>query len=302
MELRGLRSLVALAELGSIRRTAEKLNLSPAAIHTQLKVLESEMGVRLYEKVGRQLRLTQVAELLLPQIKTLLAQYDSIVSVLNEWKGLKRGLIRIGAGPTVSSYILPSLLEEFRRMFPDVKLLVETGMTPPLIENLSNGSLDLILLVASEYLEQSNLSIKATWDFEIVIVSGQRQIPRRCSITELRQLPFILHKKGSVFENLIDRYFAEVGFRPQDVIMRFDNAEAIKAMIRSGLGISMLPAWTVEQELKDKTLLLVRQNESPLFAKIALVTRKVSHLPQPVGAFIKVARTWKWKNLHVSSQ
>ncbi len=70
MELRELRSLVTLAENGSITRTAEKLNLSAAAIHKQLKILEDELGVRLYEKAGRQLRLTQAAEVILPPCRT----------------------------------------------------------------------------------------------------------------------------------------------------------------------------------------------------------------------------------------
>src|SRR5262249_58806958 len=114
MELRELRCLMTLADVGSITRTAEKLHLSAAAIHKQLKVLEDELNVRLYEKAGRQLRLTQAAEVLLPHIKNLLAQYDAALSALSEWKGLKHGLVRIGTGPTMSSYLLPSLLDGFR--------------------------------------------------------------------------------------------------------------------------------------------------------------------------------------------
>jgi len=78
--------------------------------------------------------------------------------------------------------------------------------------------------------------------------------------------------------------------------MRFDTPEAIKAMIRSGLGVSMLPLWVVDAELKNKTLSLIRQQEQPLSARVALVTRKLSYVPQPVVAFLEVARKWKWKN------
>lgn len=91
------------------------------------------------------------------------------------------------------------------------------------------------------------------------------------------------------------RYFAEVGFNPR-VIMRFDNAEAIKAMIRLGLGISMLPRWTLNAELKNRTLSLIHQKEAPLLARIMLVTRKLGFVPQPVEAFLKVARDWQWKS------
>lgn len=295
MELRELRCLVTLAEAGSITRTAEKLHLSPAAIHKQLKVLEAELDVRLYEKAGRQLRLTQAAEVLLPHIKNLLAQYDAALSALSEWKGLKHGLARIGTGPTMSSYLLPSLLEEFRRLYPDIDLFVETGNSQHLLDCLGKGTLDLTFLISSEMLEAPGLSIEAAWEFDFVLVSGMKGLPRRCRLRDLQEFPFILYKQGSIFENLIDRYFAEKQFHPR-VVMRFDTPEAIKAMIRSGLGVSMLPLWVVDAELKSKTLSLIRQQEPALSARVALVTRKLSYAPQPVSAFLEVARKWKWKN------
>jgi LysR family transcriptional activator of glutamate synthase operon len=295
MELRELRCLVTLADMGSITRTAEKLHLSAAAIHKQLKVLEGELGVRLYEKAGRQLRLTQAAEVLLPHIKNLLAQYDAALDALSEWKGLKRGVVRIGTGPTMSSYLLPSLLEGFRSLFPEVELFVETGNTQHLLDFLGKGLLDVTFLISSELLEAPGLLIEAAWDFDFALVSGMKALPRRYRLAELQEFPFILYKKGSIFENLIDRYFAENRFRPR-VIMRFDTPEAIKAMIRSGLGVSMLPLWVVEAELKNKTLSILRQQEPPLCARVALVTRKFGYVPQPVSAFLEVARKWKWKN------
>lgn len=301
MELRGLRSLIALAESGSITRTAERLHLSAAAIHKQLKLLEEELGVRLYEKAGKQLRLTQAADVILPHVRNLLAEYDAALAALGEWKGLKRGLVRVGAGPTFSSYTLPALLKEFRRRYPDVELFVETGHTPFLIEGLKKGAIDLIFIVASELLEGPGLAVEAMWDFEIVLVSGLRASPARCRLAELRALPFVLYRQGSVFENLIDRYFAEQGFRPR-VVTRSDNAEAIKALVRSGLGVSMLPRWAVEAELKEKKLALIRQQEPPLAARLALVTRRPGYTTQPVSAFIEVARGWKWKSARLLSR
>lgn len=292
MELRELRSLVALAELGSIAGTADKLHMSPAAIHKQLKVLEVEMGVQLYEKAGRRLRLTQVAEVLLPHIRNLLAQYDATIAALNDWKGMKCGLVRIGTGPTFSSYVLPSLLKEFRSRFPEVEIYVETGNTHQLVEALGSGLLDVTILVASKLSEAPGFKVEAVWDFEVVLVSSRQRLGKPCRLVNLRDLPFILYKKGTIFERITDHYFAEAGFSPR-VTMRFDNAEAIKAMVRAGLGISMLPLWTVEAELKSKALSLIRQQEAPLLAKIALVTRKLSYLPHPVSAFINTTKKWK---------
>jgi DNA-binding transcriptional LysR family regulator len=301
METRGLRSLVRLAELGSIARCAECLNLSAAAVHKQLKVLEADLDVQLYERVGRRLRLTQAAEVLLPHARSLLADYDAALSALREWKGSKHGIVRFGTGPTMSSYLIPPLLEEFRRLHPSVELFVETGHVPELLDKLSSGALDALILISTELLEQPHLSVERTWDYETVLVSGRRTSPRRRPISELADSPFILYRKGGLFESFIDSYFAEAGFKPR-VIMRFDNAEAIKAMIRLGLGISVLPMWVVYEELQNKTLFLIRQKERPLIGKIALVRRRTGYTPQPVAAFLDAARSWDWKNVRLPTR
>jgi DNA-binding transcriptional LysR family regulator len=295
MELKELRSLVALSELGSITTTAGKLHLSPAAIHKQLKVLEDELGVRLYEKIGRRLQLTQAADLLLPYMKELLAQHDAALSALAEWKGMKRGVVRIGAGPAMSSYILPPLLKRFRRAYPAIDLFVQSGNTVFLLESLGKGSLDLAMLISSDLMEGPGFQVDAHWDFEMVLVSHLRNAPRHCRLADLRRFPFILYQKGSRMEEAIDRYFAGHGCRPR-VTMTFDNAEAIKAMIQAGFGVSMLPLWIVDSDLRHRRLSLIRQQEPPLISRIALVSRKSSYVPQPIQAFINEAKRIEWRS------
>lgn len=295
MEMNEIRSLVTLAELGGITPTAAKLHLSVGAIHKQLKVLEGELGVRLYEKTGRRLQLTQATEILLPYLRELLAQHDGAISALAEWRGMKSGLVRIGAGPAMSSYILPPLLRRFRRSFPGVDLFVQSGNTPFLLESLARGSLDLALLISADLVEGPGFQVNASWDFELVLVSHLRQAPRRCRLADLQRHPFILFQKGSRMEEPIDRYFAANGFRPR-VNMRFDNADAIKAMVRAGLGISMLPVWLVDADLRSGRLFPIRQQEPPLFSKIALLTRRSRYVPEPVQAFIDQTRKVEWKS------
>lgn len=301
MELRALKSLDTLATTGSITKTAQELNLSPAAVHKQLKVLEDELGVQLYEKSGRQLRLTQPALTLLPYVKNLLAHYDATLLALNEWKGSKHGVIKVGTGPATSSYILPFFLGEFRRAFPNVELSIETGATAYIVERLRAGSLDLISLISGDDFYDPDFQVEASWDFEMVLVSSEQRPARPCSLSELRERPFIFYKEGLVFDRLIERYFTEADFHPR-VIMRLDNTEAIKAMIRLGLGISMLPMWTLKAELKDKTLSLIQQKEPPLFAKISLVTRRHIYRSKPLEGFVKLAQHWRWKDFHMTNR
>jgi len=233
--------------------------------------------------------------MLMPYVRNLLTEHDSILAALEEWKGRKRGLIRIGAGPTISSYVLPVLLKRFRRTCPEVELFVETGNTPVLLDGLTQGKLDLALIVSADLLEGSEFHVEAHWDFELVLVSHLRQPPRYRRLPDLARFPFILFRKGTRMEQPIDRYFAAQGFEPR-VIMRFDNAEAIKAMIRTGLGISILPVWTVDADIRQRRLQWIRLNEPPIVSRLALVTRKARYVPSVAKAFIDGSRAVDWKN------
>lgn len=297
MGVKELKSFVTLAELKSITQTAAQLNLTAAAIHKQLKVLEGELGVPLYGKSGRQLHLTPAAEIILPHVRKVLAEYEATFQVLEEWKGLKRGLVRIGSGPTMSSYLLPALIETFRGAHPEVELLVQTGNTRQLMKKLTTGVVDVAFVVLTEGGDTQDLRVEAVWSFEIIVVSASA--PRcgvPCRMAELRDSPFILYEEGSVFEEIIDGYLRKSNLLPR-VVMRFDNAEAIKAMARTGLGLTMLPAWTVADELKAKSLVHVRQREKSLTARIALLTRGISYLPPSVRAFVRTASRWQWRGV-----
>jgi DNA-binding transcriptional LysR family regulator len=241
------------------------------------------------------LKLSRAADILLPYCREILAQHEAALGALAEWKGLKQGVVRIGAGPTLSSYLLPVLLRKFRRSLPGVDLYVETGNSASLIEGLANGRFDLAMLVSSQFQEERSLTVEASWEVEYVLVSNLRNAPRQCPISALSPFPFILYSKGSRIEDLIDRYFAEIGFQPK-VIMTFDNAEAIKAMIRTGLGISMLPMWTVDGDLKRGALSLIRQRERRLFSKVELASRRSNYLPGAVHAFVLMARMFQFRS------
>ena len=294
MELKGLRSLVTLSDRHSIAQVAEQMHLSSPAIHKQLKTLETELGVLLYEKVGKQLQLTQGAEVLLPYAKELLAQHDSALAALQEWRGLKRGVVRVGTGP--SAYLLPAILKKFRHAHPSVEVFVETGNTPVLLEGLSGGSLDMALVVSADLVEKHDYCIEATWDFEMVLVSHLRHTLSRVHLADLKSYRFILFRKGTRMQEPIDRYFAAYGLAPK-VVMRFDNSEFVRSMVRAGLGISMLPLWIVDRDVKERRLSMIRQIEPPLYSKIALVRRKSSYVPLPVQAFIDTARNVELKHV-----
>lgn len=186
-------------------------------------------------------------------------------------------------------------MKKFRRTYPKIDLLVEAGNSPELIEKLRSGGLDLALLVSSHLPEDPSL------EMELVFVSNLPETSRQCSIQELSRLPFIHFHRGSRMHRVIERYFAEVNLHPT-VIMAFDNADAIKTMVRAGLGISILPFWVVDQDLKDGRISLIQQRERALFSKFDLVRRRSNYLPAPVAAFAAMTRTFEFKQPRLTSR
>ncbi|MCZ2153797.1 MAG: LysR family transcriptional regulator [Bryobacterales bacterium] len=290
MEFREIRSFVVLSDLRNITRAAETLHLSPAAVHKQIKMLEEELGARLYEKAGRKLRLTQAGETLLPLARDLLVRYRETLATFDEWKDMKRGVLRLGSGAGISVIVLPRLLSTFRSRYPEVEVTVDTGSTANLILALGEAALDAAMFVAPELMDNSGPEIVATWPYKIIAVASRNFADREPPAWDPNGQPFVLFKEGSQIERAIDAYFLQVGIRPR-VVMRFDHAEAIKSMVRIGVGIGMLPHWSVGAELASGELVEVKlANDAALTSRIVLAVRRAGILPPVVHGLAEIAR------------
>lgn len=297
MELREMKSLIALSECGSIREASLRCNLSPAAIHKHLKTLESEFGVPIYGKKNGRLVLTEAGQVLLPFIREILLRYGAAFVAIEEWKGAKRGSVRVGAGPAFSSYLLPSLLKRFRRRFPKVDVFIETGDSNHLMNQVRTGALDLAFDLASAALEDESLEQLAAWESEAVFVSALQKLPRYCQLKNLRSVPFILFQDESPMGIIVRNYLNALNFHP-NVIMRSDSAEAIKAMIRAGMGISVLFLWNIDADVQKSRFTVIETEAPALKARISLIRLKSDYTSHAVCEFVELARGMTWKHLH----
>jgi LysR family cys regulon transcriptional activator len=291
MEIKELRSLAVLAKTGSITRAAEALHLTPSAIHRQLQILSEDLNLELYEKVGKSLRLTPEGKSLLPLIEDLLLQFESVQAAAQDIQQLNRGWVRLASGPTFSSYVLPDFLESFRARYPSVSVFLEAGHTTQLIAELEDGYLDILFLALQAGMTRKFV-VEASWEFEVIFVTSRRLGPSgRVALKSLIDYPFLLYRHGSFFEEQIDQYFQRHDFVP-NVMMRIDNAEPMKALVRSGFGIAPIPSWAVQKEINAGELLAVRLEEPPLVSRIGMIRRRLRHVSPPSAAFIAMAKEW----------
>lgn len=298
MEFREVRSLATLGKLESIAKTAQQMNLTPAAVHKQIKNLENEFGVRLYEKTGRSVHLTQAAHAIMPYLDDLVAQHEAIFSVLREWKGLKRGFLRIGANPAMSSFLTPRVLQRFRQKWPDVTPILDVNTSSALLDGIANRSLDLALGIWTDA-DLAGVTIRARWEYELVLVAANRtDVPARAKIADLSRFPFVRLPEGTHLSNTIEAYLEGHGLEPSEALV-VNNAHTIISMVRAGLGIAMLPIWAVASDLKAGALHVIRQQEPALLFHLDLITPRSRYLSPAAQAFIELARNHKWQHMRL---
>ena len=247
MDLRHVRTVVTMADLRNLRKTAERIYLSPAAVHKHLGLMEDSLGVPLFERKGRVLLPTQALETLLPNLRGLLADHDAAVQTASELKGNKRGRVRIASGPAAANYLLPPLLEKFHKTYPGIEIQLESAPPNLMVDRLGSGALDVAL--TGPFPHSDRVMEAAKWSTSIVLVTALTELPARCHLRSLAGAPFIIHPPGASFlGRLIADYFDRAGFVPK-VMMHCENTDTIKAMLKRRMGVAMLPIWCLTDEL-----------------------------------------------------
>lgn len=179
-----------------------------------------------------------------------------------------------------------------------VDVYVETGDSAHLISRLRAGALDLIFDLAASDPDDQNLEQVAQWEAQTGFISARPDVPAHCRLAALEKVPFILFGKGTAMESAVRHYFQSLNFHPS-VVMRSDSAEAIKAMIRAGLGVSVLFLWNIDAETRSSAFRVIRTNAPPLSLRMALVRLRSGYTPKAVLEFIELTGRMNWKNLHL---
>jgi DNA-binding transcriptional LysR family regulator len=293
LELSHSRALIAIGELGSFSKAGEKLHLSPPAVFAQIHQLEAELGEKLYERMGRTLALTPTGRLLLEYCRRLILAHDEAVAAVRDLRGSQRGSLYLGCGPHISVSIVPHLLRAYLSNRPNVELRLITGNDQALFDDLYAGKVDLTLMNLP--VDKPDLVQDPLWRYEMVFVVAPEDPAASqavVSAAELSARPFIFYQRSVVIESAIREFCVEVGFEPK-VVMQNDQADSIKELVKLGLGVSLLPLWSVSEDVRRGTLRTLRLADRQLFSVTGLIYRKSSHLTLAVQALLTVAHQWK---------
>ena len=290
MEVRQLDIFRILARELSFTRAAEKAHCVQSNVTVQIRGIETELGVPLFERLGKQVRLTAHGQRLLPYAERILNLFQeaSVVAV-----GAERpaGTLRIGSPESVLTYRLPPVLQEFRSMFPEVDLVFRASGTRDLIPQLEQGELDIGLVIDDAF-EHPRLHIEALCEEPLsLLVRPDHPLLRHPAITaeHLAGEPFLLTDAGCAYRSKLEKALANSQSVPKS-IMEFTSVETIKQCAALGMGIACLPAIVAESDIAAGKLASLRWPGADLSMRTLVVWHKDKWLSPAMSVFISMLR------------
>ncbi|HEV8348268.1 MAG TPA: LysR family transcriptional regulator [Vicinamibacterales bacterium] len=282
MDLRQLEILQAIAETGSFTACGRKLNVSQSAISRQILLLEEELGEPLFLRVGRQVRMTPAAESLVQLGQRVFQDVRETVGSITDRTRELRGTLRLSGGMTVCLYVFPSLLKQLRRAHPnlDVRLTVATAGRS--LQEIRGGRVDAGLLTLP--VEESDLVTVPVLREELMLITTPTHPlarRRRVAPQDLGTQPFILFELGSATRRVIDQFFATEKLEPP-VVMDTENVEIIKAMVKTGLGIGIVPYQAVAREVRAGQFFVARIDGHELVRETGWVYARANRVPRMI--------------------
>jgi DNA-binding transcriptional LysR family regulator len=308
MELRQLRYFVAIAQRRHFTAAAEAIGVAQPALSQQVRLLERELGVQLFDRSGRRIRLTPAGEALLVRAERILIEVANAQSELAEYAGAVRGRVVVGTLPSLAEHQLPPLVAAFHARHPGLELVLREERTARLLELLATGEVDLALLHHSPTAADAapTLTLEPLFTEELVAAVGAShplairlkspidgggapatagRVPP-LPLTGLRDEDFILTKSGSAIRDTILAACAIAGFTPR-IAFESGAAATVRALAAAGLGIAILPRSEAQIAPPSLTAITITPH---LTRTVALAWSAARRHPPATAAFLALAR------------
>lgn len=289
LTLRQLAVFESVAKHMNFSRAAKEMHLSQPAASMQIKQLENNVGLPLFEQLGKQIFLTEAGRELLHYARSIHQQLEEAQQTLEELKGLKRGTLHLTMAST-ANYFAPQLLAAFHQKYPDVKVQLDVTNRSGLIEAVRNNTTDMAIMGRPP--EGLGLVGTPFMDNPLVIIAppshplAKRKLIR---LAELAQEPFIVRESDSGTRIAAERFFSEHGIR-MVAGMEMSRSEAIKQAVMAELGLGIVSLHTLEMELALKHLVVLKVEDFPIMRQWHIVYRqgkRFAAIPKAFMEFVK---------------
>ncbi|EPL1068360.1 DNA-binding transcriptional regulator YeiE, partial [Pluralibacter gergoviae] len=267
---------------GSTTQASQRLSLSQSAVSAALTDLEGQLGVQLFDRVGKRLVINEHGRLLYPRALATLEQASEIEQLFHE----DNGALRVYASSTVGNYILPEIIARYRRDFPTLPLELSVGNSQDVINAVSDFRVDIGLIEGPCHTAEI---VAEPWLEDELVVFAAPGSPLLEGAVTLRQLaaaPWILRERGSGTREIVD-YLLLAHLPEFHLVMELGNSEAIKHAVRHGMGISCLSRRVIAEQLDSGTLVEVSVPLPPLTRTLWRIHHRQKHISNALQRFLR---------------
>jgi DNA-binding transcriptional LysR family regulator len=290
VELRQLKTFQTVAKLLNFNRAAEILNYSQSAVSAQIKLLEEELGVPLFDRLGKSVRLTEAGHMLVQYSQKMLdIEKETLAKVSGGEE--PQGSLSIRMPQSIATYLLPSVLREFHTRFPKVGLDISSCALHSLPQELKTGIIDVAFLLADS-IPFSELNAELLRIEPILIVASPNhplaQQPAM-HIQDLKGQAILLPKHDCSYKMVFEQILTEEKVDSATII-ELNSIEAIKQCVIKGIGVTMIPMMSVAPEIEQKKLTILRWSEEKLETAILMIWHKDKWLSPTLQAFMDTVK------------
>ncbi len=289
MELHQLRYFRAVASLRNFTRAARQEHVSQPSLSQQILKLERELGVKLFDRLGRRVRLTQFGAALAPRAEAILDQVQEAQQAIGEMAGVEKGRVSIGVIPTIAPYFLAPRLADFSREYPRVEVQVAEDITAELLERLRHGTLDLAVMslpIEGPEFATESLGSEALL---LAVPAAHRLAERQgVELTEIDGEPFLLLKEGHCFRENALAACRRAGTR-SNVVFETGQFTSILSMVQAGLGVSLVPRMAAEERPGCRFVAVRGPGAARRIGLVRLKRHFVSGAQKRLASFLKKA-------------
>lgn len=281
----------------SYTKAAQELFISQPAITKHVQELETQYKVRLFERLGTRIALTDAGKLLFDRSEQILEDYNRLAYEMSLLQGEYTGELRLGASTTIAQYVLPPLLAQFTSKFPKVKVSMLNGNTRDIEQALQEHQIDLGFVEGIS--RQPNLKYTHFLDDELVAIlrtggKGNLNLPEEISPEELEHLPLVLREHGSGTLDVIEQALLQHHIRLSslNIVMYLGSTESIKRFLECADCLGIISIRSVTRELQAGKFRVIEIKDMPMYRELNFVQPQgqESGLPQTFIDFCQINR------------
>lgn len=280
MEVHQMKYFCAIVDTGSFSRAAQQAHVSQPSLSQQIGKLEDELGARLFDRLGRTVRLTELGKTFLPRARAVLKELEAARSDVTEQKATIGGPLAVGVIPTIAPYYLPRVLAAFSGKYPQARLTVTEEITPLLLEHLRAGSVDVAIVALPLHVRGHEFESYALMEEGLYAVLPKQHAlakKKEVELGDLRAEPFLLLRDGHCFRETAVAACNRARLSPQ-IVFESGQFSSILSMVSAGLGVSIVPAMAIEKRDGCSFVPLADERASRKIGAVMLKGRSVTRV------------------------